>query len=403
MRAMMLHIRTRASAQTGTQPGTQPSPGNRSSVSIAFGGLIAMAIGIGIGRFVYTPILPPMMAALGLSKSAAGLIASANFLGYLAGAVAATRTRLPGPQLLWLPGALALSAVTTGAMGLTGSMGGFLVLRFLGGVASALILILSSALVLEHLARVGRPRLASLHFAGVGSGIAVSAVLVAVQLSRGANWDSMWLASGALSLLGAVAVTLLLSGQTPAAATGGAVPRATGDRRLGRMIVAYGLFGFGYVITATFLVAIVRTTPAISGLEPVIWVMVGMAAAPSVMLWTFVAGRIGIPRAFATAALTEAAGVLASVVWPSAVGISVAAVLVGGTFMGLTALGLMRGRELAPGNPRPVMAAMTGAFGVGQIVGPVLAGVASDILEGFAIPSLAAAGALVLAAWLARR
>ena len=71
--------------------------------------------------------------------------------------------------------------------------------------------------------------------------------------------------------------------------------------------------------------------------------------------------------------------------------------------MGLTALGLMRGRELARGDARPVMAAMTGAFGVGQIVGPVLAGVASDALGGFMVPSLAAAGALVLAAWLARR
>jgi predicted MFS family arabinose efflux permease len=382
---------------------SQTSTGDRSSVSVALGGLIAMAIGIGIGRFVYTPILPPMMVALGLTKSAAGLIASANFLGYLAGAVGAAGARLPGPQRLWLPGALVLSALTTAAMGLTGSMAGFLILRFLGGAASALILILSSALVLEHLARVRRPKLASLHFAGVGSGIVVSAALVAVQLSFGASWESMWLASGALSLLGGVAVTLLLSGHTTQAATPPAMPRATGDRRLGRMTAAYGLFGFGYVITATFLVAIVRSTPAISDLEPVIWIMVGLAAAPSVMFWTFVAGRIGIPGAFATAALTEAAGVLASVVWPSAVGISLAAVLVGGTFMGLTALGLLRGRELAPGNPRPVMAAMTGAFGVGQIVGPILAGVVSDILAGFTIPSLAAAGALVLAAWLARR
>ena len=119
-----------------------------------------------------------------------------------------------------------------------------------------------------------------------------------------------------------------------------------------------------------------RATPSISALEPVIWIVVGLAAAPSVMLWSFLGRRIGIPAAFAIAALTEAVGVLASV-WPSPAGICVAAVLVGGTFMGLTALGLMRGRELAQGDPRRVMAAMTGAFGVGQIIGPVLAGVAS--------------------------
>ena len=170
------------------------------------------------------------------------------------------------------------------------------------------------------------------------------------------------------------------------------------------MTVAYGLFGFGYVVTATFLVAIVRATPAIRELEPVIWIVVGLAAAPSVWFWSVLGRRIGLATAFGVAALAEAAGVLASVVWPSPIGICLAATLVGGTFMGLTALGLMRGRELAVSDDhRRVMAAMTGAFGVGQIIGPALAGVVSDVTGGFAVPSLAAATALVMAAWLARR
>src|SRR5580704_17735741 len=89
----------------------------RSPVSIAFGGMAAVAVGIGIGRFVYTPILPPMIAALGLSKSAAGLIASANFAGYLVGALGATSAALPGSRRTWLLCALVLSAMTTGLMG----------------------------------------------------------------------------------------------------------------------------------------------------------------------------------------------------------------------------------------------------------------------------------------------
>jgi predicted MFS family arabinose efflux permease len=360
-----------------------------------------MAVGIGIGRFVFTPILPPMMAALGLSKSASGLIASANFVGYLAGAMAATRATLPGPARAWLPGALVLSAATTAAMGLTTSLAAFMLLRFVGGVASALVLILSSALVLGQLAASRRPGLASLHFAGVGIGIAASAALVAAQHAVEASWAAMWLASGAVSLLGAIAVALLVSGPPPAASH--AVPKLPHNPRLRRITIAYGLFGFGYVVTATFLVAIVRATPAIRSLEPVIWIVVGLAAAPSVRLWTVVGRRIGIPAAFATAALIEAVGVLASVIAPNTIGICVAAVLVGGTFMGLTALGLLRGRELTPGDPRRVMAAMTGAFGVGQIVGPALAGVASDMFGGFTVPSLAAAGGLAAAAWLARR
>src|SRR5471030_2039503 len=100
------------------QLGSLKRPGmNRSALSIALGGLIAMAVGIGIGRFVYTPILPPMFAALGFSKATAGLIASANFAGYLAGALGAARTTLPGTRRMWLLGALVLSAATTFAMG----------------------------------------------------------------------------------------------------------------------------------------------------------------------------------------------------------------------------------------------------------------------------------------------
>ncbi len=376
---------------------------DRSPISIAFGGLIAMAVGIGIGRFVYTPILPPMLGALGLSKATAGLIASANFAGYLVGALGATRATLPGSRRLWLLGALLASTATTGAMGFSASVPAFVLLRFAGGVASALALILSSAVVLDRLTAAGRPGLSALHFAGVGVGITVSAGLVAALLRGGGDWAMMWRVSGAVSLMGALAVALLVPAgpETPVVnRPSGSAPRDPGLRR---MTVAYGLFGFGYVITATFLVAIVRATPAIRHLEPVIWIVVGLAAAPSVWFWSLLGRRIGLAAAFGVPALAEAAGVLASVVWPSAVGICAAAGLVGGTFMGLTALGLMRGRELASGDPRRVMATMTGAFGVGQIVGPALAGVVSDVTGGFGVPSVAAAVALVMAAWLGRR
>ena len=109
---------------------------NKSPLTLAFGGLLAMAAGIGIGRFVYTPILPPMVEALSLSKAEAGLIASANFVGYLAGALLAA-VRLPGSRRGWLLAGLVLNVACLAAMGATTSLVVFLLLRLAAGIASA--------------------------------------------------------------------------------------------------------------------------------------------------------------------------------------------------------------------------------------------------------------------------
>jgi predicted MFS family arabinose efflux permease len=389
-------------APTKPEPMRWPMRETR-AISTAIGGLLAMAAAIGIGRFVYTPIVPPMIEALSLSKAQAGLIASANFLGYLIGALLAAMPRLPGSRRLWLLCALTVSSLTTAAMGLSGTIPTFLVLRFVGGAASAFVLIIASTVVLERLAKAGRSGLSALHFAGVGSGIAVSAALVAAMLLLGHDWRSLWLASGAVSLGALLAVAILLPDRaattTPLPARGG---DAAVDAGLRRLIIAYGLFGFGYIITATFLVTIVRVTPEIRALEPVIWIVFGLAAAPSVALWAWIARRLSIPAAFALACVIEAAGVLASVAWQTASGIFMAAILVGGTFMGITALGLIQARALATGDPRRALALMTGTFGLGQIIGPAFAGIVSDSLGSFTVPSIAAAVALLHAAALAR-
>ena len=308
----------------------------------SFGGLIALAAGIGIGRFVYTPILPLMIQQLGLSGSAAGLIAAANFLGYLLGALLAAWPNLPWSRRSWLLGSLAISAITTTGMGFTQTRAPFLLLRFVGGGASAFVLVLASAIVLESLAEARRPALSALHFAGVGVGITISAIAAAGLLRVDQPWPTLWFASGGLSLLATIVVALLLRHAQMRPKQVGRGPRPAIDRALLRLIGAYGLFGFGYVITATFLVAIVRGTPNIRALEPMVWIIFGLAAVPSVALWTRVATYLGISTTFAVACAVEACGVLASVVWPTVIGTFLATILVGGTFMGVTALGLIR-------------------------------------------------------------
>ena len=354
----------------------------KTPLALSIGGLLAMAAAVGVGRFVYTAILPPMVEALHLSKSEAGLIASANFVGYLAGALLAT-LRLPGSRRTWLLGALAANAAGLAAMGLTSSLVLFLIVRLLAGVFSAFSLVFASDLVIHRLNEAGRPHLSAVHFAGVGTGIAVSAAVVATQ----GEWHAMWFASAALSLAAAIAVALLVPeddhAATQAAAHGNA-PLA--------LVTAYGLFGFGYVITATFIVAQVRAASAIAPLEPYVWVLFGLSAAPSVALWTALARRSGVLKAFAIAALVEALGVAGSAIWINEVTIIGAALLVGGTFMGLTALGLIA----ASGR----IALMTASFGLGQILGPLFAGYVFDATGSLMVPLLGAAVALAVAAAL---
>jgi predicted MFS family arabinose efflux permease len=363
---------------------------------LALGGMIALAVAMGVGRFIYTPILPFMLEDLGLSESEAGLIASANYVGYFLGALLGG-AKLPGSRRAWLLGSLMVSGLSTAAIGVASTGLAFSILRFVGGGASAFVLLFASALVLERLRHSGESRYAALYFAGVGVGIAASAVLVSALAQADVGWRGQWLSSGAISVVLVFVVARLARPQAepkPAAQTG------AGRRGLAPLVAAYFLFGFGYVITATFLVAIVRATAEVRPLEPYIWIIVGLAAAPSVVVWNRIAARTGVIRAFSIACLVQAAGIAVSVLWPTMAGLSLAAFALGATIMGLTFLGLIGAAQMTSGDPQRVFALMTAAFGLGQIIGPTFAGVLFNQTGSFYASSLAASAALVVAALL---
>lgn len=369
----------------------------------AIGGLVALAAAIGIGRFVYTPILPDMVAALSWSKSEAGLVASANFLGYLVGALLTTAATVSKSPRQWLVLMLAVSGVTTIGMAVGESSGVMMALRFVGGAASAFVIVCASALVLDDLAGEEKSSAASLHFSGVGFGIAVSAIVVWLAARSGVGWQGMWAAAGTLALLAIpVVVRALPRGRVSARAIVSPEAEAS-DGRLAKLAIAYGLFGFGYIITATFLVSIVRDTPETRAWEPWVWLLVGLSAMPSVAIWFATSNRFGPTRAFALAACVLALGVLASVEWPTVAGAATAAVLLGGTFMGLTALGLVVARTVAGVAPVRALGWMTVSFAAGQMIGPIFGGAIYDLTASHRLSSLAAVVALLIAALIAGR
>ncbi|MGY6708592.1 MAG: YbfB/YjiJ family MFS transporter [Rhizobiaceae bacterium] len=366
----------------------------------AVAGMLSMAVAMGIGRFVYTPLLPGMMEELGQSTADAGLIASANYAGYLIGALLAGggwgegRERAVG---LW---SLAASALLVALMASAEQLGPFLILRFLAGIASAFVMIFISSLVFARLMATGRDDLQALHFSGVGLGIAASAIMTGLLHLDDAPWQAGWIWAGILSVSGLCAVWLLLDRGLPRQGEIAPEPPLVLNKPFLKLVAGYGLFGFGYIVTATFLVAIVRQGTHGPLLEAWVWLATGLAILPSIWLWGLLVRRRGLRVAFAAGCIVEIVGVVASVLVPGMAGPLIGGVLLGGTFVAVTAFGLQAGRKIASASPRRALALMTASFGTGQILGPIAAGFVADRTGDFVLASLLAAAALLGAALL---
>ena len=377
------------------------SSASRTPFNYVFAGAIALAAAMGIGRFVYTPILPGMMDGLGLSASDAGLIASANYAGYLLGAVLAAGSWGQGRERFVVLASLAVNAVLAAAMGVTESLPLFLAIRLLAGVASAFVMVFISTIVFARLIARGRGDLQAWHFGGVGAGIAISSVMIGLLVLADAEWQAGWVGSGVLSFVGLILVFLMVDPAPALTRKPQPEPQLPRSPALTRIIVAYGLFGFGYIVTATFLVAIVRQGEAGRLFESAVWLVTGLAGVPSVWLWGILARRWGLATTYAVGCVVEVVGVVASVTMGGHVGPLIGGVLLGGTFIAVTAMGLQFARQIAGEAPRRVIALMTAAFGLGQIAGPVVAGFVADRSGDFVLASLIAAAVLLTSAFVA--
>lgn len=364
----------------------------------AVAGALALAAAMGIGRFAYTALLPGVQRGLGFDDAAGGAIASANLVGYLAGVLWARRLAGSARRGAALRLGLAATAVLTAAVTAVGSEMGWAAVRFGSGVASGLVFVLASAAALEvppgHLPRPG------VLYGGVGVGIALAAVVAALAPPAG-GWRVPWWVLGAAAAALAAPGWRVLSGPiahdsgSGAAAAGGRGRAAVG---FGRLATAYFLEGLGYIVSGTFAVAAVRRTPGLEALAPWTWALAGLAAAPSALLWASLGRRAGVRAALVTAHLVQAAGMalpsLSSAAWAALAG----AALFGGTFIGITALTVAAAREIRPQALGRAVGTLTAIYGVGQIVGPLVAGAVAQHLGDPRPAVLGAAAAVALGA-----
>ena len=351
---------------------------------IAITAAVALAVAMGIGRFAFTPLLPMMLADGAIDLAAAGWLASANYLGYLAGALLCTfqpKLRLPllaqgdGPRIV--RGGLVATGLLTLAMALPWPAL-WPLLRFAAGVASALVFVYTSGWCLAALARRGDAALGGIMYAGPGTGIVVGGLLASLMV--GWHWRAAagWLVFGTLAVVLTVAVWRTLrsdaAGDTPSGTPAGPAAGPTqGRAELGMLAAAYGLAGFGYIITATFLPVIARAALPGSAWLDLFWPVFGSGVVAGALLATRVRVAGDLRRALAACYLVQAAGIAMSAIWPTLGGFALGSLLLGLPFTAITFFAMQEVRRLRPQSTAGTMGLLTALYGLGQIAGPPLA------------------------------
>ena len=363
----------------------------------------ALAVAMGIGRFAFTPILPLMIQEGTVHLAQTAWLSSSNYIGYLVGALSLLKSKR---HTLFVVLGLTLVTLTTWLASLS-DIGWLLVLRFLAGVASAWVLVSISAFAINWL-KSRQVASSGLIYTGVGIGITLTGLIcsyfiiqsvtvnAAVQSSLSPLSSRLWQYLGVIALLATLLVTFLLakinsqfattaaakanpSKATPTNPTSSSIPPPA-KLKLANVLTAYGLFGFGYILPATFLPQIAKQW--LSGQSYLlIWPFFGLAAALSVVLSQGLQHRynnfslLGVWR---VSQIIMAVGTLLPAVWQSLAGLMLSALMVGGTFMVVTMAGLQVAASQVTHYPKYNLSAlMTASFAFGQLIGPLAALVAT--------------------------
>ncbi len=383
---------------------------NEQPRAVAFAGMLSLAVAMGVGRFAFTPLLPMMLHDGVLTLAEGSWLATANYVGYLVGALAcmALPWVAPGFYTRWHPARLAraglvATVVLTLAMALPAS-GAWPALRFAAGAASAFVLLNTSAWCMVRLAVLGRAAWSGLVFCGPGVGIVLTGLMAGGMVAGGWRAATGWAVFALLSVLLCALVWPVMHGRAaPAGAPRAAVQGAGGTRAArGVHALAYGLSGLGYIVTATFLPVIARAAlPQGSPWPDLFWPLFGAGV---------VAGAIASTRAPAAwdrrwllvaCYVMQAGGIALGLAWPTPAGFALGSVLLGLPFTAITFFGLQEARRLWPASADSFASLVTAVYGLGQIAGPPMVAALlarTGEAQGFTWGLAFAASALVLGA-----
>jgi len=369
---------------------------SKNPYTLVIGGVFALFIAMSIGRFAYTPILPFMQQEAGFSTRFAGFLASSNYAGYLVGAIIASIVPLKRNRAIFLRISIISSIVLTLLMGLTYSHTSWMVWRFLSGITSAFVFVLASSLILDQLAKQRKLGWVGVMYGGVGLGIFISGLLVPLLIEN-FHYEGAWIGLACLAGLLSIIVFLTVKEDdslqvvTPSPLH---LKTTKNPKWLPWLLASYGLEGLGYIVTGTFIVAIAEQTPAFSGNATSVWVLVGLTAIPSCVLWAYFGNKYGYMSSLMVLLMIQAVGIALPAISTSSTSFYVSAILFGATFMGVTTLATAFARNKNPLGSARTIAIMTTIYALGQMIGPSIAGVLTAETESYTW-ALSGAGFLV--------
>ncbi len=384
---------------------------------------LALATAMGIGRFAFTPLLPMMLADGVVDLPGASYLASANYLGYLVGALLCTFQPFLWARFKTLPQVAATTWLRSGLVGTCVLTLGMALqvpalwpwLRFAAGVASAFVFVFTSGWALARLAERNASNLGGLMFTGPGAGIAVSGVLASGMVALHWTAAAGWLIFGVLACV-LTAMTWRTFGMNFGIKPAKPVPLKT-DRVLAPAVhqkvvasrshifwlaLAYGLDGLGYIITATFLPVIARQVMPGSAWLDLFWPLFGLAVVAGALVSTRISLKGDLRYILAASYMMQAVGVIITVWLPTPVGFALGSLLLGLPFTAITFFAMQEVRRLKPNNVASYTGLLTAVYGLGQIAGPPLAAWllsrSASVGQGFNVALEIAASSLVLGA-----
>jgi len=341
------------------------------NTAILLAGILAIIVGIGVARFAFTSLLPFMLEDF-LSLTYAGVLASFNFAGYLAGAVFSIFIKDINTKVKYFRVGMILSIATTLILATTTDETLWLISRVIAGFGSAMVLIVGGAIVMVKLNFENKTKAMGIHFSGIGFSIVVSELISQTILKNG-TWSDAWLSLSIFAFVISFYVIYILSFDkiVKKDAIKHPLSKSIFSAYVMLLILAYFTEGVGFVVQATFLPDIINSLEGLQGYGNLGWLIVGIAGIPSSILWMRWAHTYGSINVIIIAMLLQIVGILIPALSTNIYINLLSSALYGSTFIGLVALFLNYGGQLAGKNPVVLMGAMTAAYGIGQVFAPL--------------------------------